>query len=239
MTYRYLTQLADVLRAADLKVVEVPGWKTRGRPSSTGGFDPVGVLWHHTGAKDTNPHSIADDKAYAEWLAEIGRSDLPAPLCQLSIGRDGTVYVCAAGRGNHAGKAKASGSVAAGDGNQLYIGVECQNTGSEGWPAAQRDAMVTTGAVLATKVLHTSAQAQRGHRETSVTGKWDPGKLDLDEFRADVAAEITALLRPAKPDPEPTRVEDARALLEAALKRAKAPARRKRLRAALDALPKR
>ncbi|WKN47162.1 N-acetylmuramoyl-L-alanine amidase [Nocardioides sp. Arc9.136] len=238
MTYRYLTQLAGALRAADLKVVEVPGWKTRGRPASTGGFDPVGVLWHHTGSKDTNPKSIADDRAYAEWLAEIGRSDLPAPLCQLSIGRDGTVYVCAAGRGNHAGTARASGTVAGGDGNQLYVGVECQNTGSEGWSDAQRDAMVTTGAVLA-ELLHTSAQAQRAHRETSVTGKWDPGLLDMDAFRRDVAAELVTKERPEEPDPEPTRVEEIRQLLREALKHAKSAKRRRRLQAALDRLPSR
>lgn len=185
----HLTDLADVLRAAGLKVVEVPGWKTRGRPASTGGFNPRGNLWHHTGAKDSNPNSIADDLAYAKWLAKIGRSDLPAPLCQVSIGRDGTVYVCAAGRGNHAGKAKASGPVRAGDGNELYLGWECQNSGSEGWTKAQYDAMVTAGAATSRHYKWPSS-ANRAHKETSVTGKWDPGLLDMDRFRADIAARM-------------------------------------------------
>ena len=30
----------------------------------------------------------------------------------------------------------------------------------------------------------------RGHKETSTTGKWDPGLLDMDTFRSDVAREI-------------------------------------------------
>jgi hypothetical protein len=191
MPQRRLTDLPAVLRKAGLHVVEVPGWETRSRPESTGGFAPVGNLWHHTGAKDVNPLSIEDDLAYARWLAEVGRSDLPAPLCQLSVGRDGTIYVCAAGRGNHAGSAKASGPVPAGDGNALYLGWECQNTGSEGWPGAQYEAMVK-GAAATSAHYGWTATANRAHRETSLTGKWDPGRLDMDDFRADVADEMAA-----------------------------------------------
>lgn len=220
MTYRYLTTLADALRKRGLTVVEINGWKSRGRPASTGDFNPVGVLWHHTGSKD-------DGTEYARWLAVTGRSDLPAPLCQLSIGRDGTVYVCAAGRANHAGVARASGTVAGGDGNALYVGVECQNSGTEGWSAKQRDAMVLTAATLSLDVLGCSSMAHRAHKETSVTGKWDPGALDMDAFRADVATKVRALLRP----PHPTRVARARALLEAALRRAKGERRERILRA--------
>lgn len=178
MSQQRLTWLAAELRKAGLEVVEIDGWKTRSRPPETGNFNPVGVLWHHTG--DT-----ANGKSYAEWLARVGRSDLPAPLCQLSIDRQGVVYVIAAGRANHAGVAKASGSVAAGDGNSLYVGVECQNNGTEGWSKEQYDAMVTTGAVLGNNIP-CSPRAQRGHKETSVTGKWDPGALDLDAFRTDI-----------------------------------------------------
>lgn len=191
MPQRRLTDLPTVLRKAGLHVVEVPGWRELSRPESSGGFAPRGNLWHHTGSKDTNPLSIEDDLAYAKWLAQIGRSDLPAPLCQLSVGRNGTIYVCAAGRGNHAGKAKASGPMPAGDGNELYIGWECQNTGTEGWSTAQYDAMVRGGAATS---LHYgwAAEANRGHKETSVTGKWDPGALEMPDFRADIAQQMTS-----------------------------------------------
>ena len=226
MTQRYLTELADVLRAAGLKVVEIDGWKTRGRPPSTGGFDPVGVLWHHTG--DTR-----DGKTCADWLAKVGRTDLPAPLCQLAVDREGVWYVCAAGRANHAGVARASGTVAAGDGNELYVGVECMNTGTEGFGKVQRDSMVRGGAAIGLHILHTSAEAQRGHRETSVTGKWDPGLLDLDAFRADIA-------RAMAPAPvRPTRVSRARELLVAAVRATTRPGRLAALRAALRTLPRR
>jgi hypothetical protein len=190
MTQVRLLTLAADLRAAGLTVVEIDGWKTRSRPESAGGFNPVGVLWHHTGDN-------ANGKMYAEWLANRGRSDLPPPLVQLSIDRQGVVYVCAAGRCNHAGEAKASGSVAAGDGNELYCGVEVQNTGTEGYGPLQYGAMVKVGAVLGTKTIGCTVNAQRAHYETSVTGKWDPGDphglpfhgervLDMDKFRADI-----------------------------------------------------
>ena len=197
MTYRRLpSSLPDSLRAAGLTVVVIPGWEDRGRPASTGDFDPVGVLWHHTGA-------AANSRAYAEWLAVEGRTDLPAPLCHLSIDRQGTVYVIASGRANHAGRAKASGTVAAGDGNALYVGVECMNTGTEGWSRPQYDGMVRTGVVLA-RLLGTSVETQRAHKETSLTGKWDPGALDMDAFRTDIAAAMVATRR------KPTRLSRVR-----------------------------
>jgi hypothetical protein len=195
MAYRFQTNLAQALTAGGLHVIALDGWKTRGRPSSTGNFTPVGVLWHHTGPGVFGLRG-------AQWMAREGRSDLPAPLCQLSIDRDGTVYVLAAGRANHAGKAKSSGTVAAGDGNALYIGVECMNSGTEGWSKPQYDAMVKTGAVLA-RMLGTSVRAQRAHKETSVTGKWDPGMLDMNKFRADIAAVLAAK---SAPKPAPAKV---------------------------------
>lgn len=191
MSQRRLHDLPSVLRKAGLHVVEVPGWRDLSRPESSGGFTPVGNLWHHTGSKDTNPLSIEDDYAYAVWLAKVGRSDLAAPLCQVSPARNGTLFVCAAGRGNHAGKAKASGPVPAGDGNELYIGWECQNNGSEGWTPAQYDAMVR-GAAATSKHYGWSAEANRAHKETSVTGKWDPGLLDMAGFRDDIAEQMVS-----------------------------------------------
>ena len=190
MSQRRLTDLAAILRGAGLRVVEVPGWRTRSRPESTGGFAPRGNLWHHTGGKESDP------EAYAQWMGLTGRPDLPAPLAQASIDRAGVVYILAAGRANHAGKAKASGPVPAGDGNALYVGWECHNTGSEGWTPAQYGAMVTAAAVTS-KHYGWSAAANRAHKETSTTGKWDPGRLDMSKFRADVAAEMARLSKPS------------------------------------------
>lgn len=202
MTYRYLPRdLPDRLRAAGLKVVELDGWQTRGRPTSTGGFAPVGVLNHHTGARD-EIGDFADDRAYAEWMAKVGRSDLPAPLVQLSLSLEATVYVLAAGRSNHAGTAKAAGSVAAGDGNNLYVGIEWMLSGTQKIPAKMYDAGATVNAVLL-QILGSSVRTVHCHYETSVTGKWDIGDpdgvplgghkvLDVPKFQRAVQAKFDA-----------------------------------------------
>jgi hypothetical protein len=193
----YLTNLADVVRSAGLKVVEVDGWKTRGRPASSGPFDPVGVLCHHTAS-----NKASSDAAVIRLLVG-GRSDLPGPLCQLGLARDGTVYVIAAGRANHAGTARSSGTVAAGDGNRLYIGIEAFNDGvGEPWPEVQLNAYARLCAVLSVKITHNSVNTVRGHKETSVTGKIDP-TFNMDTHRARVAREMERLTAPPKPEPTP------------------------------------
>lgn len=172
----------EILRRHGLKVVVVPGWKTRGRPASTGGFNPVGVLCHHTAT------TVAWTVAAVLRLLTGGRSGLPGPLCQFGLGRDGTVYLVAAGRANHAGVAKSVGSVAAGDGNELYVGIEAFNAGTgEPWPAAQYNAYVLLAAVIQVEFTKNSHRAVNGHKETSTTGKIDP-TFRMDDFRSKVAA---------------------------------------------------
>jgi hypothetical protein len=199
--------LPSLLRAAGLRVVEIKGWRTRGRPARTGGFAPVGVLNHHTGSS-ARGWTLARELSYAKWLFLTGRRDLPAPLCHLSLGRSGTVYVGAAGRANHAGKAKASGSVAAGDGNSLYIGIEWMLSGTERIPASMMEAGAILNAVLTEHVTDnskgTTVNTISCHYQTSVTGKWDIGDpegvpfkgrrvLDVPKFRRRVSAERVRL----------------------------------------------
>lgn len=234
MTYRYLTDLADAARKSGLRVVELDGWRTRGRPASTGAFDPSGVLCHHTGA-------TADGRAYAQWLAAVGRSDLPAPLVQLSLDREGTVYVCAAGRANHAGKAKASGPILAGDGNAMFVGIEAQNTGTEGWnhrgtdaagnQVTQREAYERLCAALCAH-YGWPADHVRAHRETSITGKWDPGLLDMGALRAAVAAMLAPAPKPLTP------LQRIRRQLKV-IRRKAGPRRRARIDKGLNDLPER
>src|SRR5262245_36671178 len=86
-----LTWLPGVLKAAGLKVAVVDGWESRGRDEMG---QVVGVICHHTaGPRLGNMPSL-------RTLIE-GRPDLPGPLAQLGLGRDGTYYVVAAGRCNH------------------------------------------------------------------------------------------------------------------------------------------
>jgi len=182
---RYLTDLADVLRAAGEQVVEVPGWKTRGRP---GLFDPKGVLCHHTAG-------AGDGLADATAMATKGRPDLSPPLAQLALSRKGVWYVLAAGRANHAGRCKAIGGLKPypgqtyGDGNEQLLGIEAQNRGTdaEDWEPTQYDAYVR-GVRAITE--HYGWSIIFGHKETSTSGKIDPD-FPMDAFRRAVAAGST------------------------------------------------
>jgi hypothetical protein len=187
-----LTDLADACRKSGLVVVELAGWQAN---YSNGAFDPKGVLCHHTGSYD-GIADAPDDLSYAHWMAFVGRSDLNPPICNLGLSAEGVVYVCSAGNANHAGQAKASGPMPpAADGNSLYIGIEAMNSGSQGWASVGRDASGTPttqgqayARLCAALCLHYGWPAShvRGHKETSVTGKWDPGLLDMDAHRAAV-----------------------------------------------------
>ena len=208
MTYTRLPiNLPALFRAEGLEVVEIDGWETCGRPASTGGFDPVGVQWHHTGGEP-------DDLRYVLWMALTGRPDLPAPLAQIAISRTGVVYLLAAGRANHAGTAKPFGSVAGGDGNSLRIGIEFMHTGIEKWSRAQYEAGLRVTKVLLQHVTHTSVLTIAGHYETSVTGKWDPGDPDGVPFKGHrvlnmdkVRSDVKELMQVKPPAPAPIRVK--------------------------------
>ena len=228
--------LPGALRAAGLTVRTSPGWQNRGRPASTGGFAPVGILVHHTASSKS-----ASDDAVVRLLVN-GRSDLPGPLCQIGLARDGTVWMIAAGRANHAGKARASGTVAAGDGNRLYVGIEAFHAGAgERWTKVQYDAYVTLCAVLCREVTGNSAQTVRGHKETSTTGKPDP-TFNMDDFRRAVAAEMNRLGKPAKkpkPKKRPKRIRAALHKLRAQRDAKKTgPVQKRRIRAAIQSLRK-
>lgn len=187
--------LPEILKDAGLKVKEISGWEDRGRPESTGGFDPDGILCHHT----ATPPSWSLKQVLDLLLIGRPTSDppLPGPLCQLGLDRDGTVYIVAAGRANHAGASRASGPMPAGDGNDLYVGIEAFNDGlGEPWPKAQYDAYVLLCAVLAVKVLKCTSEHVRAHKETSITGKIDP-TFDMVKFRANVKTKMRELTIPS------------------------------------------
>jgi hypothetical protein len=190
MPYK-LTWLPDVLRTAGLNVIEQPGWKTRGR-SEMGTVK--GVLCHHTaGALKGNAPSLDS--------VTNGRGPpkpLAGPLAQLLLARDGTYYVVAAGRANHAGAGRWQGVT---NGNSAFIGIEAENTGKKNdnpWPDTQMDAYARGVAALL-KHIDAKPIMCAGHLEyaTPVGRKPDPsfsvGNRNariaaMNEFRARVAA---------------------------------------------------
>ena len=172
-----LTWLPDVLRAAGLKVAEVDGWKNRGSRDVGSIF---GVLCHHTvGPKNGNMPSL-------NTLLK-GRPDLPGPLAQLGLARDGTFFVITAGRANHAGKGSFKGVV---NGNSNFIGIEAENTGAANdfpWPAVQIDAY-QRGVAAILEHIGRGAEFCAGHKEYATPhGRKPDPDFDMNAFRAAVA----------------------------------------------------
>ena len=172
-----LTWLSQVLLDAGLKVAEQPGWQSRGR----GDVGPIkGVICHHTaGPLNGNMPSLG--------IIINGRPDLAGPLSQLALGRDGSFFVVAAGRCNHAGVGNWQGLTA---GNTNFIGIEAENTGlpNDPWPAVQMDAY-RRGVAAILKKIRADAIMCAGHKEYALPhGRKDDPDFDMDQFRQQVAA---------------------------------------------------
>jgi len=173
-----LTWLPDVLLKAGLKVAEVDGWRDRGR-GDVGQI--LGVMCHHTaGQREGNMPTL-------RTLIE-GRPDLQGPLAQLGLGRDGTYYVVAAGKCNHAGAGSWKGVTT---GNTSFIAIEAENTGLANdtpWPEVQMDAYRRGVAALLAQIKR-SADYCAGHKEYALPAgrKTDPD-FDMDTFRRGLSA---------------------------------------------------
>ena len=173
-----LIWLPDVLTAAGLKVSLVDGWENRG-PRDAGRI--FGVVCHHTaGPRDRNMPSL-------NTLIK-GRPDLPGPLAQLGLGRDGTYFVITAGRANHAGRGNWRGVV---NGNSNLIGIEAENTAlanDSPWPDMQIDAY-HRGVAAILKHIGQGAEFCAGHKEYALPlHRKDDPDFDMIPFREAVAA---------------------------------------------------
>lgn len=176
-----LTDLADVLRSAGLKVVEVGGWKTRSNDGNR--FAGVqGILCHWTGTALTAQGSYPSLNVVTN-----GRSDLPGMLSQLGLGRDGVWYVIGAGVAWHAGSVDQQASD-----NYHAIGIEAEYHPDQGaWPDVQQRSYERGCAALARHYSVPNSRI-RGHYEAAIPygRKPDPRTLPggMPGFRQRVAA---------------------------------------------------
>lgn len=181
----YLTDLADVLREAGLKVVEIDGWETRGFSRKVGDvyradlLDLHTIVIHHTATSQSTPGNYPT-------LATVrdGRSDVAGPLSQLGLGRDGTWYVIAAGYANHTGK-----TFLWWQSNSYALGVEAEAAGTgdpRDWPKGQMDSYAKGVAALA-KNYGVPVARVLGHKEIAAPlgRKTDPS-FDMRVFRTQV-----------------------------------------------------
>jgi GH24 family phage-related lysozyme (muramidase) len=176
MTVFSLTWLPEELEAAGLKVAETPNWRSRGRAEMG---RVRGVMCHHT----ANPQ--AANMPTLNMLIN-GRRDLAGPLAQLGLGRDGTYYVIAAGRANHAGPGMWEGVAT---GNSSFIGIEAEHSGDpdDPWPDVQMDAYVR-GVAAILKHIGANANMCCGHKEYALpAGRKPDPTFDMAKFRSAVA----------------------------------------------------
>lgn len=191
-----LTWLPEVLGGAGLRVAEQPGWKTRGH----GDVGQIkGVICHHTaGPRSGNMPSLG--------VVTNGRSDLPGPLAQLCLARDGTYIVVCAGRAFHAGPGNWQGVTT---GNSSFIGIEAENTGrtnganAEAWPDVQMDAYRRgTAAIL--KHVGANAIMCAGHKEYALPhGRKNDPTFSMSDFRFQVSSIMAGTA------PQPSRIPSA------------------------------
>ncbi|MEA3001650.1 MAG: hypothetical protein QOH81_438 [Sphingomonadales bacterium] len=186
-----LTWLPDVLRSAGLKVAEHPGWRTRGR----GEMGSIrGVMCHHTGVKGSGVmptlNALVNGRA-----ASPGVPALEGPLAQLGLGRDGTFFIIAAGRANHAGPGVWKDVTT---GNSSFIGIEAENSGKpdDPWPPVQMDAYVRGAAAILEKI-DADANWCCGHKEYRLPlGYKDDPSFDMHGFRIRVDGFLKGMAPP-------------------------------------------
>lgn len=180
-----LTDLADAARKSGLKVIELNGWRSRGHGELVAVRT---IVVHHTATSAAVPGNYP-----SLGIVRDGRKDLAGPLANLGLGRDGTVYVIAAGLAWHAGEVRERDY-----GNAYSIGIEAEHNGVGKWTTKQYDAYVRLCAALV-KHYGLSVSDVRGHKEVCapVGRKVDPN-FDMGPFRAEVARALAPKRRPVE-----------------------------------------
>lgn len=163
--------LPDVLRAFGVQVKEFDSWRDRGQ----GDFYSIwGPMAHHTGSNNASPDSIA-----------FGHAGLRGLLSQIHLDRNGVATITGAGVAYHAGVGSWPG-LPTNNANASTIGIEANSDGVSPWPPFMLDMYHRICAAICWYLGHSSLRTI-GHKEwAKVQGKWDPGGIDMTQFRAKV-----------------------------------------------------
>lgn len=164
----YIPWLADAARSTGYRVVEVAGWRTRGH----GGMRVVeGVVGHHTATAATAPGDYP-----SLGIVTNGRSDLAGPLANEGLGRDGTIYIIAAGCCYHAGASRWAGYI---DLNDEFIAIEAESPGHGEWTAAQKDCYPKLVAANL-RYMNRGADRYAGHKDVCLPVGRKPDPVGID-----------------------------------------------------------
>jgi len=178
------------LRAAGIVVHELPGWESRGN-----GFTSAyqGGIVHHTGG----PFGTALHGNFRANQMIVGTKKVKGPLCNYTGNEDGSVTVVAAHPTNHAGAGlgRAMGPLPRTRAfNKFVLGLEIIYPGENPMRDVQHRTAVLWSQIVIAVCGNGDAERIRGHGETSITGKWDPGfqpgqMIDMNAFRNAVRQE--------------------------------------------------
>lgn len=126
------SEILGALHRQGIEPIQVAGWQTRGSAI----FDPRGSVNHHTAGPRLGNHPSLN--VLINGRGKPGdKNYLPGPLCNVSLARNGSVYLIAAGRANHAG----AGGWNFLTGNSSVWGLEVEHTGNlatEASPSAEQ-----------------------------------------------------------------------------------------------------
>jgi hypothetical protein len=202
-------EYVTILRGAGLTVSAVPGWRTNGHD---GEFTAQGGMWHHT--------TVFND---LETLVR-GRSDLPGPIANLYLRRDGSFTVVSGGVAWHAGPGTLAvlenlrkGIAPQGDAaalglkddvkiaNHFLIGIECEGgvDDADDFTAVQLESLVRGSAALS-RALGLTANNWIHHRE------WTNRKPDMGhrgDLRGRLATSLGSAAHPVTAHPTTTGAE--------------------------------
>jgi hypothetical protein len=191
----HLTDLADVIRAADVPLIELdshvgyPDWRYRGAGGGMGYNDVGGAVVHHT----------ASGPSWDGWrdVDYIARSGPVDPEYAIYFDRAGVAYLIASGRTNHAGRGTWPG-IPTDLANRFLIGIALGNNGiGESYPAPQLSSLTKVCVALYLRYQFPIGNLI-AHYEWAPTRKIDPAgppyakpgdpwlRWDMDEFRGSV-----------------------------------------------------
>jgi hypothetical protein len=174
-----MRKAATLMRQRGLTVGAFAGWEHAGRSST---FTPRAVTCHHTAAAVDVDRILRD-----------GRADLPGPLCNWALHRDGSWWLVASGRANHAGVGWLPSSESYGVEATGPVPVTASGTGA--FPNYDEYVL---GVACICEVESWAANRVYAHKETATPDgrKPDPAfgdsypkpYLDMDRFRGQVKA---------------------------------------------------
>ena len=170
--------LGDILRDADLPVIAVDAPVGRGRD-----MDAIhGVVGHDTVTTTAWTNGAVDR------LLVKGRPDLPGPLSQLGLDRNGRYRWVADGRCNHNGYGLWGNDAIA---IEVYCAGGLDPDHPEPWNDAQREAFIVGARAICAYLRLDPAVRVKGHKETDPDRKVDPYLVDMAAVRRQIVEGTT------------------------------------------------